>query len=74
MCFSVEVEKEMKKTAQRFNAQVSMADMEYFFALKEKANDTEWIKRALNLTRKPTANIFKLPDNEGGFFPDHLRR
>ncbi len=69
MCFSVEVEKEMKKIAERFNAQISMADMEYFSALKQKANDTEWIKRALELSRKPQSNFFKLPDNDGRIFP-----
>ena len=45
MCFSVEAEKEMKKNAQRFNAQDSISDLEYFSALKHKANDTEWVEQ-----------------------------
>lgn len=69
MCFSVEVEKELKKTAQRFNAQVSTADMDHFLALRKKGDDTDWVKRALNLSRKPSTNIFKTPDEDGRIFP-----
>ncbi len=69
MCFSVEVEKELKKTAERFNAQVSLADMNHLFALMAKGEDKDWVKQALNLSRKPQTNIFKLPDEEGRIFP-----
>lgn len=69
MCFSVEVQKELKKIAQRFNAQVSMADMDYFEALKLRADDREWIKHSLNLARKPTTNIFKGPDEDSRIYP-----
>jgi putative SOS response-associated peptidase YedK len=69
MCFSVEVEKEMRKTAQRFNAQVSVADLDHFSALKIKGDDREWVKCTLNLGRKPTSNIFKTPDQDGRIFP-----
>lgn len=47
-----------------------MADMEFFLALKSRAEDTEWIKKALNLARKPSTNIFKLPDADGRIFPN----
>lgn len=69
MCFSVEVEKEIKKTAQRFNAQVSAADLEHFLALKTKAEDKDWVKKTFNLPRKPVSNIFKLPDADGRIYP-----
>lgn len=69
MCFSVEVEKELKKIAERFNAQVSMAEMNHFMSLMAKGDDKEWVKSTLNLSRKPQTNIFKLPDEEGRIFP-----
>lgn len=69
MCFSVEVQKELKKIAQRFNAQVSVADQEYFESMRMKGEDTEWTKRALHLPRRPASNIFKLPDNDNRIFP-----
>lgn len=69
MCFSVEVEKELKKTAQRFNAQVSMADLDHFFALRKRADDYEWAKQTFKLSRKPSSNIFKTPDDDGRIFP-----
>ena len=69
MCFSVEVEKDLKKIAQRFNAQVSVADLEYFNALAVKGSDVSWVKSALNLSRKPSGNIFKFHDDEGKVFP-----
>ncbi|MFP5386551.1 MAG: SOS response-associated peptidase family protein [Bacteriovoracia bacterium] len=69
MCFSVEVEKEMKKNAQRFNAQVSMADVEHFLTLRARGENNEWTKTVLNLSRRPTSNIFKLPDEDGRIYP-----
>lgn len=69
MCFSVEVEKELKKNAERFNAQVSLADMNHLFALMAKGEDKDWVKQALNLARKPQANIFKFPDEDDRIFP-----
>lgn len=69
MCFSVEVQKDLKKTALRFNAQVSMADFEHFEALKKRGEDRDWVKSALNLSRKPTTNIFKEADGDGRIFP-----
>lgn len=69
MCFSVEVQKEIKKTASRFNAQVSFADLEHFESLRVKGDDTDWVKRALNLSRKPSGNIFKTHDEDGRIYP-----
>ena len=69
MCFSVEIEKDLKKIAEKFNAQVSLADWNHFLALKEKANDMVWAKETLNLSRKPTTNIFKTPDEDGRIYP-----
>lgn len=69
MCFSVEVQKEIKKTAERFNAQVSVSEMDIFDSLRRRAEDTEWIKRSLNLSRRPTGNIFKTHDEDGRIFP-----
>jgi putative SOS response-associated peptidase YedK len=69
MCFSVEVEKEIQKTLMRFNAQLSMAEMQKFFSLQNSGADPEWSKKTLNLPRKPTGNIFKLPDADGRIYP-----
>lgn len=69
MCFSVEVEKELKKIAERFTAQVSVSDKEHFFALMKKGEDLDWAKKALNLSRKPSTNIFKSHDQDGRIFP-----
>src|SRR5688572_16692004 len=69
MCFSVEVQKELKKIAQRFNAQVYVEDMVYFLTHKNRAEDRDWIKQSLNLARKPTANIFKGPDEDNRIYP-----
>lgn len=57
MCFSVEVQKEINTTAFRFNAQVPMTDIDYFMALRSRAENTEWTKQVLNLSRKPMTNI-----------------
>jgi putative SOS response-associated peptidase YedK len=72
MCFSVEVHKELKKIAERFNAQVSDADGEQFETLKLRGQDTEWTKRFLNLTRKPISNVFKTHDQDGRIYPGHF--
>lgn len=69
MCFSVEVEKELVKTAERFNAQVSLADLDHFLELKKRGEDADWTKKALGLARKPSANIFKTPDQDGRIYP-----
>ena len=44
MCFSVEVQKELRRTAERFNAQVSMTEIQNFYSLQEKGEDREWVK------------------------------
>lgn len=72
MCFSVEVQKEIKKSAERFNAQVSVADWDHFEALKIKGNDPEWTKRVLNLARRPSGNIFRTEDKDGRIFPGYF--
>ena len=69
MCFSVEVEKEIQKTLMRFNAQLSMGEMHKFFSLQNRGADPEWSKKTLNLARKPTGNIFKLPDADRRIYP-----
>lgn len=47
MCFSVEVEKELKKLAKFFRAQVSYAHFEYLEALRLREKDTSWLKGAV---------------------------
>lgn len=72
MCFSVEVEKELRKTALRFKAQVSLLELNNFEKLRAQGEDFEWSKRALNLSRRPTSNIFRVPDNDGRIYPGYF--
>lgn len=72
MCYSVEVQKEIKKSAERFNAQVSLPDWNYFEALCKRGEDKDWTKKVLNLSRKPSTNVFKLPDQDGRIYPGYF--
>lgn len=69
MCFSVEIENDLKKLAEKFNAQVSLADVEHFNSLRQRAHDRDWVKKTFNLSRKPQANIIKLPEEDGRIYP-----
>lgn len=72
MCFSVEVEKELKKLAKFFRAQVSDAHFEYLEALRLREKDTSWLKAQLNLAQKPRSSFFKGPDQDSRIFPGYF--
>ncbi|HXH76784.1 MAG TPA: SOS response-associated peptidase family protein [Bacteriovoracaceae bacterium] len=69
MCFSVEVEKELKKLAYQFKAKKSKEDFDHFYELKAHEKDGEWLKQQLGLKRKPASSPFKEADPEGRIFP-----
>lgn len=72
MCFSVEVQKELKRIAERFSAEVLIEDEVWYEELKKMGSDPEFIKRVLNLTRKPTSNFFKEPGEDNRIFPGYF--
>ena len=69
MCFSVEVEREIKHLLRKFMAQQSLKDEELYLALVQKGSDHEWAKSFLNLKRRPTQNPFRGPDDDGRIYP-----
>lgn len=69
MCFSVEVEKDLKRVARLFKASVSAADYHYFESLKFRGNDLSWLKEQLNLKQKPRSLVFKEHDQDGRIYP-----
>lgn len=72
MCFSVEVQKELERIAERFNAEALIEDEVWYENLKKKSDDPEFVKRALNLARKPTSNFFKEPGEDNRIFPGYF--
>jgi len=72
MCFSVEVEKDLKKLAQRFDAELLIQDESWYEDNKKRAEDRDLVKRALNLARKPSSNIFREPGADQRIFPGYF--
>lgn len=72
MCFSVEQYKELKKLAVKFKAEIRMEDELWWQSQKMRGSDPDFLKRALNLTRKPTSNFFKEPSEDNRIFPGYF--
>jgi putative SOS response-associated peptidase YedK len=73
MCFSVQVDKDLKKLAKKFNATTSVEGFKAFEALRsfEAAQSPEKIKELLGLKRKPSSPIFKEADDKGRIYPGY---
>lgn len=72
MCFSAEVQADINKLIQRFKAEVSTADDVYYQELSRRSQDPEYVKRALNLARKPTSSFFKEAATDNRIFPGYF--
>jgi putative SOS response-associated peptidase YedK len=71
MCFSVQVDKDLKKLARQFNAKASPEGFKAFEALQsyEAAHSPEELKDVLGLKRKPSSRVFKEADDQGRIYP-----
>ncbi len=74
ICFSVQVDKDLKKLSARFNARVSEKSLNNFKQLKEYegSHSPEDLKQILGLKRKPSSHVFKGPDEEGRIYPGYF--
>ncbi|MBL7664008.1 MAG: SOS response-associated peptidase family protein [Bacteriovoracaceae bacterium] len=71
MCFSVEVDRDLKKLSTRFNAGIDAARYENFEKLRNLSDNLE-IKTALGLKRKPQSNPFKDADKLNRIYPGYF--
>ena len=74
MCFSVEVDKDIKKLAARFHASIDRHAFEQFSSMQkiETALDAACIKETLGLKRKPTSHFFKEAGNNSRIYPGYF--
>ena len=65
MCFSVEVDKDIKKLAARFHASIDCHAFDQFSSMQktETERDAACVKESLGLKRKPTSPFFKEAGN-----------
>lgn len=72
MCYSVEVQKELKRIAERFNTEILAEHETWYEELKKRANDPKFVKEALNLSRAPKSNFFKEPSADNRIYPGYF--
>lgn len=71
MCYSAEVNKELKDLMKRFQASKSSYDADYRY-LQEKTLDYDFLKDALALKRKPSSPFFKEPGEDNRIYPGYF--
>ena len=74
MCFSVQIDKNIKKLAERFRA---VPDKKAFLNLKELQElelsiDRKDLKQRLGLKRVPSSSVFKIPGDDERTFPNYF--
>lgn len=72
MCYSVEVQRELKKIQERFSADLLLEHEAWYREQKKLAADPEFVKKALNLARKPTSEFFKEPGLDNRIYPGYF--
>lgn len=72
MCFSVEQYKELKRLAVRFQAEVTPEDEAWYESMRQRAQDKDFLKSALNLTRKPSSEFFREASHDQRIFPGYF--
>lgn len=72
MCYSAEVQVDLKRLLDRFKAELGGAEEVYFQELLKKGEDPEFLKTALNLPRRPRSNFFKTPGDDQRIFPGYF--
>lgn len=72
ICFSVQVDKDLKKLATRFHAEISNSAMENLKSLQayENSADMEVLKKQMGLKRKPRTSLFKEADHNDRIYPN----
>ncbi|MCB0391327.1 MAG: SOS response-associated peptidase family protein [Bdellovibrionales bacterium] len=72
MCFSVQVDKDLKKIAKRFHAEISKQDFDQLQHLQklEQSMSSEELKIEMGLKRKPSSSLFKEADEHGRIYPN----
>lgn len=74
MCFSVQVDKDIKKLAARFKATPLPHAFQGLKAMQdyERTLAGDDLKRILGLKRKPQSEVFKIPAEDGRIYPGHF--
>lgn len=72
MCFSVETAKEIDRVMKLFKAKQDLEEVSRLNSMIIKANDFQWAKDSLGLSRKPSSNPFKLPGDDNRIFPGYF--
>jgi len=72
ICFSVQVDKDLKKLAKRFHAEISEKDFANLKDLQsyEKTAEVETLKKQMGLKRKARSSLFKEADQYGRIYPN----
>lgn len=72
MCFSVQVDTDIKKLAKRFQAEISEKDFQNLRDLQsyEKTANSEKLKLQMGLPRKPRSSLFKEADANHRIYPN----
>ena len=72
MCYSAEVQADLEKLMERFQAEISGADDVYFQELRKKGKNFQFLKEALHLPKAPRSNFFKVPASDNRIFPGYF--
>ncbi|MCO4754730.1 MAG: SOS response-associated peptidase family protein [Bacteriovoracaceae bacterium] len=74
MCFSVQIDKDIKRLSQRFNAHPAVGEFHALKALQEyEAQLTpQELKSSLGLKRVPKGAVFKTPESDGIVYPNYF--
>lgn len=72
MCYSAQVQADLKELQTIFKAEVAQADEIFYQELKSKAQDLDYLKEVLNLSRKPRSTFFKEPGDDHRIFPGYF--
>lgn len=74
MCFSVQIDKNIKKLAQRFKTSIAIEEFHYLQSLQkmELTASSDYLKEQLGLKRKPKSSIFKTPKDDGLIYPNYF--
>lgn len=72
MCYSAEVQADLEKLMERFQAEISGADDIYFQELRKKGENFQFLKEALHLPKAPRSNFFKVPTTDNRIYPGYF--
>ncbi|WP_372656120.1 SOS response-associated peptidase family protein [Halobacteriovorax sp.] len=74
MCFSVQIDKNIKNLAKRFHSEVDVASFHQLKNMRNYASslENEKLKSIMGLKRKPKTELFKTPEDDGRVYPGYF--